>query len=99
MTVVFADATASTDLGEGLDPVTLRRVMERSFDRMDARDPLDSSSTGSVMTTQSVVTGRHGLKDERPELCTFTRCSVEQRTNEPSGRSDCCRHELRGRVP
>ena len=36
VTVVFADVTGSTALGERLDPEALRRVMERYFDRMAA---------------------------------------------------------------
>ena len=34
VTVVFADVTGSTALGERLDPETLRRVMSRYFDEM-----------------------------------------------------------------
>ncbi|TMF16466.1 MAG: guanylate cyclase [Chloroflexi bacterium] len=34
VTVIFADVTGSTALGEGLDPESLRRVMERYFDAM-----------------------------------------------------------------
>jgi class 3 adenylate cyclase len=34
VTVVFADVTGSTALGELLDPETLRRVMSRYFDEM-----------------------------------------------------------------
>jgi class 3 adenylate cyclase/tetratricopeptide (TPR) repeat protein len=36
VTVLFADVTGSTALGERLDPETLRRVMSRYFDRMAA---------------------------------------------------------------
>ncbi len=36
VTVVFADVTGSTALGERLDPETLRRVMGRYFDEMEA---------------------------------------------------------------
>jgi class 3 adenylate cyclase/tetratricopeptide (TPR) repeat protein len=36
VTVVFADVTGSTALGERLDPEALRRVMGRYFDRMEA---------------------------------------------------------------
>jgi len=36
VTVVFADVTGSTTLGERLDPEALRRVMERYFDEMSA---------------------------------------------------------------
>jgi class 3 adenylate cyclase len=36
VTIVFADVTGSTALGERLDPETLRRVMGRYFDRMAA---------------------------------------------------------------
>jgi class 3 adenylate cyclase len=34
VTIVFSDVTGSTAIGERLDPETLRRVMERYFDRM-----------------------------------------------------------------
>ncbi|HCO03553.1 MAG TPA: guanylate cyclase, partial [Actinobacteria bacterium] len=34
VTVVFADVTGSTSLGERLDPESLRHVMERYFDAM-----------------------------------------------------------------
>jgi class 3 adenylate cyclase len=34
VTVVFADVSGSTELGERLDPEALRRVMERYFDEM-----------------------------------------------------------------
>ena len=34
VTIVFVDVTGSTNLGEQLDPETLRRVMERYFDEM-----------------------------------------------------------------
>ncbi len=36
VTIVFADVTGSTALGERLDPEALRRVMSRYFDRMAA---------------------------------------------------------------
>ena len=36
VTIVFADVTGSTALGERLDPEALRRVMGRYFDRMSA---------------------------------------------------------------
>ena len=36
VTVVFADVTGSTSLGERLDPEALRRVMGRYFDEMSA---------------------------------------------------------------
>ena len=36
VTIVFADVTGSTSLGERLDPETLRRVMGRYFDEMAA---------------------------------------------------------------
>ena len=36
VTIVFADVTGSTALGERLDPETLRRVMGRYFDEMEA---------------------------------------------------------------
>ncbi|MGH2635082.1 MAG: adenylate/guanylate cyclase domain-containing protein [Actinomycetota bacterium] len=36
VTIVFADVTGSTALGERLDPETLRRVMSRYFDQMAA---------------------------------------------------------------
>jgi class 3 adenylate cyclase len=36
VTVVFADVTGSTGLGERLDPEALRRVMSRYFDEMAA---------------------------------------------------------------
>ena len=36
VTIVFADVTGSTALGERLDPETLRRVMGRYFDEMSA---------------------------------------------------------------
>jgi class 3 adenylate cyclase/tetratricopeptide (TPR) repeat protein len=36
VSIVFADVTGSTDLGERLDPEALRRVMERYFDEMAA---------------------------------------------------------------
>jgi class 3 adenylate cyclase/predicted negative regulator of RcsB-dependent stress response len=36
VTIVFADVTGSTALGERLDPEALRRVMSRFFDRMAA---------------------------------------------------------------
>jgi class 3 adenylate cyclase len=36
VTIVFADVTGSTALGERLDPETLRRVMSRYFDEMAA---------------------------------------------------------------
>ena len=36
MTVVFSDVTGSTALGEQLDPESLRRVMGRYFDEMQA---------------------------------------------------------------
>jgi class 3 adenylate cyclase/tetratricopeptide (TPR) repeat protein len=36
VTIVFADVTGSTSLGERLDPEALRRVMGRYFDRMAA---------------------------------------------------------------
>ncbi|HCP62009.1 MAG TPA: guanylate cyclase, partial [Actinobacteria bacterium] len=36
VTVVFADVTGSTSLGERLDPESLRHVMERYFDAMKA---------------------------------------------------------------
>ena len=36
VTVVFADVTGSTGLGERLDPESLRRVMNRYFDEMRA---------------------------------------------------------------
>ena len=36
VTIVFADVTGSTSLGERLDPEALRRVMERYFDAMAA---------------------------------------------------------------
>ena len=35
VTIVFADVTSSTSLGEQLDPEALRRVMERYFDTME----------------------------------------------------------------
>ena len=34
VTIVFADVTGSTALGERLDPESLRRVMGRYFDEM-----------------------------------------------------------------
>ncbi|HEY7283157.1 MAG TPA: adenylate/guanylate cyclase domain-containing protein, partial [Actinomycetota bacterium] len=36
VTIVFSDVTGSTELGERLDPETLRRVMSRYFDAMRA---------------------------------------------------------------
>jgi class 3 adenylate cyclase len=36
VTIVFADVTGSTALGERLDPEALRRVMGRYFDEMSA---------------------------------------------------------------
>lgn len=36
VTVVFTDVTGSTNLGERLDPESLRRVMSRYFDEMRA---------------------------------------------------------------
>jgi class 3 adenylate cyclase/tetratricopeptide (TPR) repeat protein len=36
VTVVFTDVAGSTSLGEGLDPETLRRVMERYFEEMSS---------------------------------------------------------------
>jgi class 3 adenylate cyclase len=36
VTVVFSDVTGSTGLGERLDPESLRRVMGRYFDEMQA---------------------------------------------------------------
>ena len=36
VTVVFCDVTGSTALGEQLDPESLRRVMARYFDEMQA---------------------------------------------------------------
>src|SRR5712691_12380514 len=36
VTVVFSDVTGSTALGERLDPESLRRVMSRYFDEMQA---------------------------------------------------------------
>ena len=35
VTVLFCDVIASTELGERLDPETLRRVLERYFERRD----------------------------------------------------------------
>jgi class 3 adenylate cyclase/tetratricopeptide (TPR) repeat protein len=36
VTVLFCDLTGSTSLGEGLDPESLRRVMQRYFDAMNS---------------------------------------------------------------
>jgi class 3 adenylate cyclase len=36
VTIVFADVTGSTGLGERLDPESLRHVMQRYFDEMRA---------------------------------------------------------------
>ena len=36
VTIVFCDVVGSTSIGDGLDPESLRRVMQRFFDAMRA---------------------------------------------------------------
>ena len=55
VTIVFADVTGSTALGEQTDPEAMRRIMERYFEEMHSAQ--GEVVAGDASSTQAFVTG------------------------------------------